>query len=193
MEYVVQVSASLQDGYTLDSVIDRTGNEAYVGSRNAGVPPLYNYKPADTYLFFEGVATPRGARLISVTLEVVADGGGNGDPTLRVYANDVDDAVIPADGADHDGKVRTTASVAWNPGTWVAGTTYSPGDLKMLLQEVIDRPGWRPMNNFMLLIDDDGSTDDHWRPIRTYDDTPGDAAILTIVYTVTRGMALVFD
>lgn len=55
---------------------------------------------------------------------------------------------------NYDAKIRTTNSIVWNPPAWVAGTVYTSPDLVLVIQEIIDRPGWVSGNDLALFWTD---------------------------------------
>jgi len=73
-------------------------------------------------------------------------------------------------------RVKTAAQVDWDPGAWVDGGWYEGPDLKAVIQEIVDRPGWVSGNALVLLLSDDGSAKNVSRLIYAYDNAPADGA-----------------
>ena len=76
-------------------------------------------------------------------------------------ADDVDNSpIIPSD-AEWDAITKTTATVAWDPiPQWTLNQEYTSPELKTIIQEIVDRPGWQWSNaiNIFLHDDADGSS-----------------------------------
>ena len=120
-------------------------------------------------LFFDYPATgwliPPGAAIIYAWLQLYADGSsGDRNPTCYVYAEDVDDAVDFASDADVKDRYdsgKTTAFVDWDTPDQddeaytpdpVSDPSLGCPDLKTVIQELVDRPGWAKGNALCLLM-----------------------------------------
>ena len=73
----------------------------------------------------------------------------------------------------------TATSVEWDPTIWSANTTYESPDLKNLLQEIVNRPGWVSGNSLALIITGTGS-----RSAVSFNGSPEQAPILEISYSL---------
>jgi len=82
-----------------------------------------------------------------------------------------------------NGVTTMDASHVWNWAgtTWAQETWYESPDMRTVIQEVIDRPGWSPDNALVVILLADsyaGSDRKFW----SYDGDPDSAAKLTITY-----------
>ena len=122
---------------------------------------------------FIDVYVPKDSTIVSAFLRLVAYAAGNGDSCkVLVYANDSDYSEHPTNAGEADALVLTTACYDW--GTlphWVSGTTYDTGDLKSLIEEVIDRAGWGTGCPIMIIVKSNSSTDGAMRYAHSYDST----------------------
>lgn len=98
------------------------------------------------------LAIPQGATIDSCTIKVVTVAGSNG-MVWDMKAQLLDDAAVPAESFWDTGSfAQTVASVEWDPdGIVAAGEEISP-DLKTIVQEIVDRPGWVSGNNLAFLF-----------------------------------------
>lgn len=82
----------------------------------------------------------------------------DGSPTVHIQAEDSDYPSDPYSYVNWASKSRTTAYVEWSPGTWTEAIWYQSPNLKSVVQEVIDRPGWGNTNDNMCIIVTDHET-----------------------------------
>jgi hypothetical protein len=132
-------------------------------------------------LRFAPVDVPQGATINSAKLTVVPVGGD--DPNVNIYADAVDDSSawnIGNGTFNVTGRAKTTASVSWVASNLGAAAVDSP-DLKAIIQEVVNRPGWVSGNALSLVFEYTGSGQDFGAVSR--DASATDCPILTIDYT----------
>ena len=131
---------------------------------------------------FEGVTIPAGATVLEAWVQFTAESADSGAANLVISGEAVDDAASFT-GADYDITNRTTtaASVAWSPDDWIsvgdAGVDQRSPELKSIVQEIVDRPGWVSGNSAVIIVTGTGI-----RRARSHDDEPQDAALLHILY-----------
>jgi hypothetical protein len=100
---------------------------------------------------------PRGATIVGASLQVTGAATAELPSALVVRAEAADDAA-PLAAVPHDlGARPTTASaVAWDVAPWIyplaAGARQRSPDLAPLLQELVDRPGFRRGNAIVLVL-----------------------------------------
>jgi hypothetical protein len=132
------------------------------------------------FVRFPDVTIPVGAIIQSAFVRVKSGATKTSDCYFDIYFNDADDAVAPTSAADANSKALTTETAAWTAGEWTSGLKYDTPDLKTLLQEIVDRPGWASGNAMMAMFLDDSSPD--WKVIIAYDTDPDNAPALHVVY-----------
>ncbi len=86
--------------------------------------------------------------------------------------------------ADFVARNRTVASINWQPGPWEIGEEHDTPDIKTLIQEIIDQPGWTSGNSIQIFIEDNSSDTDAVRQPRAYDGLPSEASQLHIEYDI---------
>ncbi len=107
-------------------------------------------------LRFSDLNIPQGAKIVKAQLEFRAAAHDAGSTTLSVRAHDTDSAPGFKDEISNVSSRRaTSASVRWSPSAWRWNDTYRSDDLSSVVQEVIDREGWRDGNALALMISGD--------------------------------------
>lgn len=157
---------------TLDSDAHSTGPAPADGSAgvvliNASIfigrtPTVY----AQAGFRFAGIPVPNGANIISATVGVLAFNLSlTPIVTWRVVAEDVDDAAAwhdthrPGTGGIPGRGPETTAGVDWDiTAPWISGRLYNTPDLKDVVQELVDRPGWATGQDMAFIIRNRGAT-----------------------------------
>lgn len=133
-------------------------------------------------LRFRFVQIPQGATINSATLTFVTYGVGQSAPIdLTIWGEDEDwSKTFTSDRRDISDRRDTSASVSWIPlSTWGASTSVASPDLKMVVQEIVDRSGWSMGNPMSFIISGTGGN----RIVQSYEGNSANAAILTIDYT----------
>lgn len=170
-----QVPASLDDGRLIeDDWYDTTAALAFgdlAGTRQS------------LWLRFTNIDVPQGKKIRAAYLYYKAAATRADNVSTNIQAEDVDDATRVTGQVDYDGRSLTTASVAWdNPEAFTAETWYLSPDISSVIQEVIDRQGWRRGNSIGIFHQNDASGADLYRTVYSYDNGAADAPILFIEY-----------
>jgi type IV pilus assembly protein PilY1 len=103
---------------------------------------------------------PPGATITEAYIEIPsAYNGSTNTCNVTIAAHDADSqTAAPANRDTQLGWARTTATVAWNDiEDWTQDTIYNTPDIKTIIQEIIDRPGWAEGNGIMFLFTDNNS------------------------------------
>jgi len=106
-----------------------------------------------SFINFIGPAVPAGATIVSAILTLISmytEGSGNIDITVRGV--DIDNAVNPTSEAEADALTPTDANIVWDVANWTVNIAYAAPDLKTIIQEIVDRPGWEAGNNIMITL-----------------------------------------
>jgi len=131
---------------------------------------------------FNSVGIGQADTIDSATWSLFVDSTANDDPDTVIHAEDVDDAAIfiASDGSVSN-RVPTTASVTWEAVN--IGTGFkNGGEVKALIQEVVDRGSWVSNNDLVMLSFPDNA-EDAILLIRSYDNEPTEAPKLDITFT----------
>jgi len=140
-------------------------------------------------LRFNWLQVPQGAIINRASIEVTAAEDVYKEMNLTVYAEAVDNSASFASSQLQDlvpNRPRTTASVGWRVSSsqgWLMNRKYTSPELRDIIQEVVDRPGWRERNALTLLLIANSQTDPNPRKIwaREHDTSP-DPALWTRVW-----------
>lgn len=126
---------------------------------------------------FAGPTPPQGQTLDDATMTVEIDVVSGTDPNLVYRANDVDDAPVINTAGRPSQMTLTTAEVTLpnNAGTGQEVTVITP-----VVQEIVDRPGWAPGQDMVIVAWEDGADVDYYR----FSLTAGDEANLDINWTL---------
>jgi len=128
---------------------------------------------------FTSVTIPQGATIDSATLTLTVASTSNDNPNLSIAGQAIDNAPTFATSSNNiTTRTKTTASVSWNGTDIGTGAKDSP-DIKSVIQEIINRPGWASGNSLALLVR--GTTTSNFT-VRAYDFGSAFPA-LTIDYT----------
>ena len=133
-------------------------------------------------LRFTNVLVPPGMIVTRAVIQFEADEAQSGATSLTFFGHDTDNPTtfenIPY---GISGRPRTSASVGWSPPAWNVVGEAGPGqrtpDLKNVVQEIVDRPGWSAGNAMVFIITGTGL-----RTARSREGLPSGAARLTIEY-----------
>jgi len=175
-ELIRQVSASADDGYISSSGSFNNTNAYLVIGRYESYTKIF--------VRFLNMTIPKGATIDSAILTLKAYATDAAVPVLvRLYFNDIDDAVAPISVAEYDALDLTTAYVDWSIPAFTSGTSYNSPDIKTVVQEIVNRAGWASGNDMMLLGPDNGSGAYHMKQPYSYDGGSTSGIILTINYT----------
>lgn len=142
------------------------------------------------WLLFTGVTIPQGATIVSATI-AFKQGSDFGTTAVEfnIKGNAVDSASAPTSNSDGRSKTRTSASVNWQPPSWVSeGTVETSPDISAVIQEIVNRAGWASGNALQILIDRVNSGSNAYRTFRSYDSSPGggsESPVLTVTYTTS--------
>jgi hypothetical protein len=140
------------------------GTQHYTGSQQeAG---KYKGNIASGGWRFTDVPIPPGAHIVSATLKLYAYSltGSLSDVRTRFYGEAADNPDRWYTGLHEVGSVEKGASfVDFIPTEWSPGAQYTMPDLKAIVQEVVNRPGWTAGNALALIWTDNGSIGSYTR------------------------------
>jgi hypothetical protein len=181
----LQVSQSTDDADELTGTTQTNLTSVTVASEVTG------FEPTHGGFRFQNVPIP-GSSLIfieSAYLKPVlisdAATGNQDDAACDIYGHAADNsATFTGGGADITGRARTTASVAWDEDDLGDGLerVVSP-NLRAIIQEIIDRPGWSLGNSLSLLLIGRIQGSAKTATFESYDESAVNAAELEITWS----------
>ncbi len=127
---------------------------------------------------FGNLTIPAGATITSASLQFKADESQNEATTLTICGVAADSATLfTTTSRGLSSRPKTAATVRWTPAPWVAGALgpdqKSP-DLTDVIQEIVDRPGWKS-RSLALLVTGTGH-----RTGVAFEGTPAAAPLLVV-------------
>lgn len=98
---------------------------------------------------FGNVLVPQGATISTAWVQFMVDEAQSEATNLTVQGLAADNVATFTSGAfDISSRPRTTASVSWSPAPWTTVGLMGPDqrtpELKSVIQEIVNRPGWAP-------------------------------------------------
>ena len=132
-------------------------------------------------LRFQNVNIPQGATITSAYLEFTVDETNSLTTIVTIYGEDSDDAAPFNSWGFYDLGTRpmTEATVEWDIPAWnqVDEQQQSP-DIKSIIQEIVNRPGWSSGSSMVFAIEGTGR-----RVAKSYDGDSTAAPLLHVTYT----------
>jgi outer membrane protein assembly factor BamB len=115
--------------------------------------------PQTIGLRFQGLNIPRGVRVRRAYVQFEVDEPSADATQLVIHAQAADDATAFSTKLfDISARPRTAAAVRWEPKPWTsgAGPDQQTPDLTPLVEEVVQRPGWKDGNSLALIVSGTG-------------------------------------
>lgn len=143
----------------------------------------YYQKNQTVGLRFNNVAIPEGSVIDKAYIQFTVDEAINQTTSLTIAGHNTDNApAFSMTQANISGRDKTSATVGWNPAVWndigAAGEDQRTPDIKAIIQEIVNRPGWREGNSLAFMISGTGQ-----RCAESYDGEPVAAPVLHIEYS----------
>ena len=136
-------------------------------------------------LRFNNINIPRGAVITSARVEMYSVNQAQWITTgFQLAGEAVDNATTFAANNKPSQRPLTAARITHSSNTqWGVNTWYVLQDVLPVVQEIINRPGWRPGNSLALILRGTGGP---WgrKYGWAYESSPANAARLVITYTV---------
>jgi putative CocE/NonD family hydrolase len=111
-------------------------------------------------LLFESLQIPKGALIQAAHVQFQADESTSSSVSLVIQGQASDDAAIfSTSTGDISNRPRTGASVNWSPPAWSAGqagAAQRTPDIKSIIQQIVNRPGWSSGNDLAIILTGSG-------------------------------------
>ncbi|HSV41706.1 MAG TPA: hypothetical protein VLI04_23270 [Nocardioidaceae bacterium] len=148
---------ALEGGGANGNFVDTGSADVELGHNGIGAPPPQMLAG----LRFVNVPAPQGSTILSASIQFQVDEAGS-EPasyTIRGEARDHASTYVSSAGSISS-RTSTGATVAWAPPAWTligeAGPNQQTPDLKAIVQEIVNRPGWLNGNAMAFMIDGTG-------------------------------------
>lgn len=149
--------------------------------------PSFNGAGQAVGLRFGGLGIPQGAIITNAYLQFQVDEVGAGAVSLEFRALASDNAAaFTANTGDLTSRATTSSFVPWSPGAWSAvgdssAEQHTP-DLKVLVQQIVDRTGWLPDNALAFIVTGTGE-----RTAESFEGNRDAAPLLHVEYVLADG------
>jgi hypothetical protein len=131
---------------------------------------------------FNSITIPQGAIIANAYVQFQVDETSSEATSLTIQGEADDNAAtfISANG-NISSRPRTTAAVSWSPTLWTtvgeAGPDQQTPDIALVIQEIVNRPGWSSGNSLVVIITGSGK-----RVAESYDGDQNGAPLLYVEY-----------
>lgn len=138
-------------------------------------------------LRFSTVDIPPQAVIKKAIIQFTSDEKTVAGCTLQIQGEDADSSIVfNSTGKDISGRSRTRSAVGWRAARWIRpgqanGVEQTP-DIKTIVQEIINRPGWQQGNSLSFIVTGLGIGQ---RTAVSYETSPLKAARLIVDYEYT--------
>jgi hypothetical protein len=162
--------------------------ESATGTMNlasANLQLVFNASNQTVGMRFSALAIPQGAQITTAYVQFAANLTESGATSLVVRGQAADNAAaFTGANLNASSRPRTADSVSWTPPAWTtvgqAGLNERTPELKTLVQEVVNRPGWASGNALALIIRGTGV-----RTAYSFDGNATQAPLLHVEYAST--------
>jgi phosphoribosylformylglycinamidine (FGAM) synthase PurS component len=116
-----------------------------------------------SFLRFTTIDIPQGSTIASAKIQMKYSGfqSNSVGETIKISAEDVDDATAPTNTSAVINATLTTANSTWTIPSMTTNTYYDSQDITGVIQEIVDRAGWTANNDINIILHD-ASTSADW-------------------------------
>ena len=166
------ITNGVMDLFSSDLELVNDGNDQMIGLR------------------FTDIDIPQSTTIVSAYIEFETDEFFTDSTNLTINGEDIDSALSFSFSInDISNRTRTSAAVSWdNVPIWSVDSKQQTPDLSSIVQEIVDRPGWKADNPMSFIIQGTGH-----RTAESYDGEPNEAPLLVINYVRTSGSVIAED
>ncbi len=166
----IRVSSSRDDAEeTRSGRVQRTSTDLDLGDHLVGIR-------------FQDVNIPQGVTIKQAYIQFTVDARNSAPTNLSIYGEAKDHTSrFSGSRRNISSRATTTMSVSWQPPAWgtvgVAGLGQRTPSLAAIVQEIVDRPGWKPGNSLSFIITGSG-----YRQAESYNGVKASAPVLHVEY-----------
>lgn len=174
-----RVAANNDDAEEMDGDMDVNSTDLELGED--GDPQLVGLR-------FRNVTIPARAPIAKAWVQFTVDEQQSVGTDLRIAGQAADNPTYFGSSLRISTRPRTSAWVGWSPAAWTqsagtAGAAQRTPDLSPVIQEIVDRSGWRSGNAMVLIVDGTGH-----RTARSHNAGAATAPLLHVEYGGTTAM-----
>ncbi len=154
-----------------------------VGVTSSDIELVFDVTNQTVGLRFLGVTIPKNATITNAWIQFTRDESGTEATSLTLAGHAIDSAPAFTTAIGNvSSRVKTGATVAWNPPSWNSGETAGPNQrtpgLESIVQELVNRSGWSSGNAVAFIVTGTGR-----RNAKAYEAAASSAALLHLEYT----------
>lgn len=145
---------AMEGGGSSGNFVDLASADVELGENQNGVSMVNGLR-------FTGIPVPQGGEILSARIQFKVDETGSGPASYTIRGEAADNATTYlSQHGNITARSTTGASVDWAPPAWTVIGDNGPGqqtpDLASVLQEIVDRPGWKEGNAAAFVITGNG-------------------------------------
>lgn len=177
-------AASADDGWHDEgaSTFDNSGTSISI----IGYDNLLETPPNVGFVRIPNVTVPQGATISAASFDFVATAKST-PGTIYISGFDEDNSAQVADVTDYFTRAETTATEGLTFGSLTAGGSFTTGDFKGVVQEIVDRAGWASGNAMQFRLYQSSAFGPIGASIASYDHATYTEPTLNITYTAGGG------
>ncbi|MFP5348668.1 MAG: VWA domain-containing protein [Gammaproteobacteria bacterium] len=179
-QVVARVSLDTDDAEEITSSGSTNGNMALTGTLQMAETGSSPRKSQAVGIRFQKLRVPQGATITSARIEFEVDTTNTSSTSLTIKGEAADNTTtFTGTNSNISSRPTTTASVTWSsvPNLAVNQKLVSP-DIKTIVQEIVNRPGWANGNAVSFVITGTGT-----KNVESFDTEPGAAPLLRVTYS----------
>jgi Lamin Tail Domain len=178
----VTTDDAIEGGGATGTFVDTGSADNEFGNNGAATPV-----EVMTGLRFPGIPAPAGSEIVSAKIQFQVDEAGSDPASYTIYGHADDNAPTFGGSGNISGRPATTAQVSWAPPPWTVIGAHGPDqqtpELKSIVQEIVDRPGWAEGNAVAFVVD--GAPGTGRRTAEAFGGTAAAPPVLRLEYQVT--------
>jgi lysophospholipase L1-like esterase/Rieske Fe-S protein len=172
----IQVSASSDDA-------EETVSTGQMLVKNSDLELAFDGTPQAVGLRFTDIDIPQGALIQNAYVQFQVDETSSEATSLMIRGQEIDNAPTFAGGVvgDITSRAVTASGIFWNPPAWntvgAAGSEQQTPDIKNVIQEIVNLPGWSNGNSLAIILTGTGK-----RVAESFDGSQSGAPLLHVEY-----------
>lgn len=153
-----QQTVTLQVAAASDDVVEVNDSSVTVASGELNVGRGNGSDISDIGLRFAAVPIPQGAVIDEAHISITSYSYGLEAGVRTVLKGAKVPNIATFSSANRPSQnVKTAASVSWDPPSWSPTTVYNSPDIKAIIQEIVNQPGWAEGNALGIAWEDNGT------------------------------------
>jgi len=145
-----------------------------------------SYLRMQSGMCFTDIDVPRGATIVSAELYLYSSYDDSGTVISEIRGEDVNSAGTFTTYANFRDRSRTSTKISWSMDAWTKGEWYESPNIKVVIQEIVNRSGWDEGNAMVIFWGCPSAIVGGRRSAASYDADEDKAARLYIKYSTSQ-------